>query len=134
MDRISKEHRSWNMSQITGKDTKPEIEVRKMLHHMGYRFRLHRKDLPGHPDIVLAKYKTVIFVHGCYWHRHQDCNLLYTPKTHVDFWEKKFSENVVRDFRNQEELAKLGWRVGIIWECETENQDVLSQRIKEIID
>ncbi|MBU1162905.1 MAG: DNA mismatch endonuclease Vsr, partial [Proteobacteria bacterium] len=87
MDIISKEKRSWNMSRIRGKDTKPEIIVRSMLHRMGYRFRLHRKDLPGKPDIVLPKYKTVIFVHGCFWHRHKGCKYAYTPKSRVKFWK-----------------------------------------------
>ena len=133
MDRISKEHRSWNMSRIKGKDTKPEIRVRKMMHRMGYRFRIHRKDLPGRPDIVLPKYKTVIFVHGCYWHRHKRCKLAYTPKSRVEFWTEKFDSNVKRDREHKAELVKLGWNVGVIWECETQDQAVLSGRIKEIM-
>ncbi|MES0491809.1 MAG: DNA mismatch endonuclease Vsr, partial [Leptospirales bacterium] len=95
-DLLSKEKRSWNMSRIQGKNTKPELIVRSYLHSLGYRFRIHRKDLPGKPDIVLTKYKLVIFVHGCYWHRHKNCKLAYTPKSNVDFWLKKFDENIVR--------------------------------------
>lgn len=134
MDRITKEHRSWNMSRIGGKNTKPELRVRKALHHMGFRFRLHRKDLPGHPDIVLPKYKTVILVHGCYWHRHPGCRFAYTPKTNVDFWTHKFAENVERDRLNKAELQRLGWRVSVIWECETANREMLSLRINEIME
>ncbi len=133
MDRITKEHRSWNMSQIKGKNTKPEIRVRKTLHQMGYRFRLHRRDLPGCPDILLPRHKTVIFVHGCYWHRHQGCRYVYTPKTRVAFWTHKFAGNVERDRHHQSELIRLGWSVGVVWECETTDQDSLTSRIREIM-
>lgn len=134
-DQISPEHRSWNMSRIKGRDTKPEMIVRSLLHRMGYRFRLHRKDLPGKPDIVLPKHKTVIFVHGCFWHRHQGCRFAYTPKSRVDFWNKKFDDNVKRDRRNQKELSSLGWKVITVWECQTtdidELSEVLSAELKE---
>ncbi len=122
MDRISKEHRSWNMSRIKGKDTTPELRVRSTLHKLGYRFRLHRKDLPGKPDIVLPKYRTVIFVHGCYWHRHPGCKYAYTPKSRVEFWTKKFQENVERDRINDEALKIAGWKIWIIWECQTTDE------------
>ena len=112
------EQRSRNMSAIKSKNTKPEIAVRKLLHSMGYRFRLHRKDLPGSPDIVLPKYKTVIFVHGCFWHRHENCKYATTPKTRKEFWEKKFRENINRDNLNQANLALKGWKIIIIWECQ----------------
>ena len=112
------EQRSRNMSAIKSKNTKPEIAVRKLLHSMGYRFRLHRKDLPGSPDIVLPKYKTVIFVHGCFWHRHENCKYASTPKTRREFWEKKFRENINRDNLNQANLALKGWKIIIIWECQ----------------
>ena len=121
------------MSQIKDKNTGPEIRVRKALHQMGYRFRLHRKDLPGRPDIVLPRFKTVIFVHGCYWHRHQGCNYAYTPKTRINFWTKKFAENIERDKRDQAELKKLAWNVAVIWECETSDQDLLSRRFRDIL-
>ena len=112
------EQRSRNMSAIKSKNTKPEITLRKLLHSMGYRFRLHRKDLPGSPDIVLPKYKTVIFVHGCFWHRHENCKYASTPKTRKEFWEKKFRENINRDNLNQANLSLKGWKIIIIWECQ----------------
>ncbi len=118
------------MSRIRGKDTKPELRVRSQLHRMGYRFRLHRKDLPGRPDIVLPKYDTVIFVHGCFWHRHKGCRACYTPKTRVEFWETKFEQNVRRDRRNEAALRKRGWRIIRIWECETESFEALARLIR----
>ena len=117
MHKVS-EKRSRNMSAIKSKNTKPEIAVRKLLHSLGYRFRLHRKDLPGSPDIVLPKYKTVIFVHGCFWHRHENCKYATTPKTRKEFWEKKFRENINRDNLNQANLSLKGWKIIIIWECQ----------------
>ena len=117
------EQRSRNMSAIKSKNTKPEIKVRKILHSMGYRFRLHRKDLPGSPDIVLPKYKTVIFVHGCFWHRHQNCKYASNPKTRREFWEKKFKENIERDKKTQEKLKNLGWKTNIVWECEIKDKN-----------
>ena len=110
---------SRNISAIKSKNTKPEIKVRKLLHSMGYRFRLHSKDLPGSPDIVLPKYKTVIFVHGCFWHRHENCKYASTPKTRKEFWNKKFTENKKRDSEIQEKIKILDWRSVVIWECET---------------
>ena len=112
------EQRSRNMSAIKSKNTKPEIVVRKILHSMGYRFRLHGKDLPGSPDIILPKYKTVIFVHGCFWHRHENCKYASTPKTRAEFWESKFAGNIKRDKINQTNLVKLGWKILIVWECD----------------
>ena len=117
MHKVS-EQRSRNMSAIKSKNTRPEIVVRKLLHSMGYRFRLHRKDLPGSPDIVLPKYKTAIFVHGCFWHRHENCKYASTPKTRSEFWESKFEGNIKRDKINQTNLIKLGWKIIIIWECQ----------------
>ena len=128
------ERRSRNMSAIKSKNTKPEIAVRKLLHSMGYRFRLHRKDLPGSPDIVLPKYKTVIFVHGCFWHRHENCKYASNPKTRVEFWNKKFKDNIVRDIKNQEKLKSLGLKSKIIWECETKNIDKLREKLIHIMD
>jgi len=132
VDTISREHRSWNMSRITGKNTKPELVVRSILHRMGYRFRLHRKDLPGRPDIVLPKYKTVIFVHGCFWHRHKGCKYAYTPKSRKAFWQKKFRENVERDLKAQSELRKAGWRVLVIWECRAGNATWLRRIVQRL--
>jgi DNA mismatch endonuclease (patch repair protein) len=99
---------------------------------MGYRFRLHRKDLPGKPDIILAKHKTVIFVHGCFWHRHENCSRNRLPKSNVDFWREKFEKNVARDKRAIRELRDLGWRVEIVWECETFDEETLKARLEAI--
>lgn len=131
MDRISKEWRSWNMSRIRGKDTAPEVLVRSLLHRMGYRFRLHRSDLPGRPDIVLPRYRTVVFVHGCYWHRHPGCKYAYTPKSRTDFWKKKFRDNVRRDRRSRQELEVAGWTVLIVWECEAADMAALADRLAD---
>ena len=121
------------MAAIKSKNTKPEIAVRKMLHALGYRFRLHRKDLPGSPDIVLPKYKTVIFVHGCFWHRHENCKYASTPKTRKEFWENKFNENMKRDKNNFKELKKLNWNLLVIWECETKNINLLIKKVSSKI-
>lgn len=117
-DTISKEHRSWNMSRIKGKDTKPEVRVRSWLFRHGYRFRKNDKRLPGVPDVVLPKYKSVIFVNGCFWHRHKGCKYAYNPKSRVDFWQKKFAQNVINDKLHRDELEQMGWKVITIWECE----------------
>ena len=114
------------MSRIKGKDTKPELLVRSLLHRAGYRFTVNgpkNKSLPGRPDIVLPKFKAVVFVHGCYWHRHRNCKYAYTPKSRVEFWEAKFDANVKRDRRNQRDLKRLGWKVIVIWECQTRNEN-----------
>ena len=132
MDIISEEKRSWNMSRIRGKDTKPELVVRSILHKMGYRFRLHRKDLLGKPDIVLPKYKTVIFVHGCFWHRHKGCKYAYTPKSRIKFWKNKFAETVKRDKQHLKQLKENGWEVFIVWECETKDMDKVKKIINKI--
>lgn len=113
----SRSQRSRNMSAIRGKDTKPEMIIRRYLHSCGYRFRLHRKDLPGKPDLVLPKYDLAIFVHGCFWHRHENCKYTTTPVNRSDFWTEKFSKNVERDRNNRGALLQEGWRVLIIWEC-----------------
>jgi DNA mismatch endonuclease (patch repair protein) len=140
VDRISKEHRSWNMSRIKGKDTKPELIVRSLLHRMGYRFRLNGKVskkyypkgvLPGKPDIVLAKYKTVVFVHGCFWHRHEGCKDATIPKTRTDWWLAKLNGNVERDNKYQQKLKENGWKVITVWECETNlSEDKLYNRLR----
>ena len=126
------EQRSRNMSAIKSKNTKPEIAVRKVLHSMGYRFRLHGKDLPGSPDIVLPKYKTVIFVHGCFWHRHENCKYASTPKTRQEFWNKKFKKNIERELEIQETIKNIEWRSVVIWECETKNIDNLKEKIIDV--
>ncbi|MEM6279301.1 MAG: DNA mismatch endonuclease Vsr [Verrucomicrobiota bacterium] len=125
-DHLTPERRSWNMSRIRNKNTKPELAVRSLLHGMGYRFTVNgpsNKKLPGRPDIVLPKCHTVVFVHGCYWHRHEGCRLAYRPKTRVEFWEKKFAENVARDKRNDVLLKEAGWQVVVVWECETRKKE-----------
>ena len=134
MDRLTKEHRSWNMSRIKGRNTKPEVRVRSLLHQMGYRFRLHRKDLPGKPDIALPKHQTVVFVHGCFWHRHPDCQYAYTPQSRVRFWKKKFKRNVERHTEVEEQLTQLGWRVVVVWECETKDVGSLWQLLEEVME
>ena len=128
-DRLSRERRSWNMSRIRGKDTKPEVLVRSILHRMGCRFRLHRKDLPGKPDIVLPMHRTVVEVRGCYWHRHGGCSNCTTPSTNAEFWMKKFDGNVARDRRNDRALRKMGWKVVVVWECELKNLEKVASRL-----
>lgn len=121
MDRITQDQRIRLMSRVRAKDTKPELVVRSFLHRNGHRFRLHVKSLPGTPDIVLPRYKTVIDIRGCFWHRHPGCKKTTTPSTHVDFWQKKFTDNISRDQRIEAELQRLGWHVIVIWECEVIN-------------
>lgn len=128
-DIISKEKRSWNMSRIRSRDTKPELVVRSLLHKAGYRFRLHIGTLPGKPDIVLPKYNTVIFVHGCFWHRHPSCKYAYTPKSRVKFWKEKFRQNVARHKTVAAELERLGWQVLIVWECEVSQPEKMLKNI-----
>lgn len=110
--------RSFNMSRIKGKDTKPEIWLRSLLHSAGFRFRLHRKDLPGRPDIVLPGSKVAVFVHGCYWHRHEGCRYTTTPSSNKQFWEQKFSRTIERDAENIVALQDAGWKVVVAWECQ----------------
>jgi len=134
-DNLDKAKRSWNMSRIRCKDTKPEIAVRKMLHAAGFRFRLHVKGLPGKPDIVLPKWKTVIFVHGCFWHRHAGCKDATTPKTRTEWWLEKFAKNVANDLKKRSALEAAGWRVIVVWECEVVfNNDADTELIKRVID
>jgi len=129
MDRLTEERRSWNMSRISGKNTSPERTVRSILHRLGYRFRLHSQSLPGKPDIVLPKYRTVILVNGCFWHRHNGCRYAYIPKTRKEFWSRKFSENIERDQRVSFALRMLGWQVLVIWECELLDIEQLRARL-----
>lgn len=117
----TKKQRSYNMSRIRSKNTKPELIVRSWLHKQGYRFRLHDKTLPGKPDIVLKKYKTVIFVNGCFWHGHKNCKYYVVPKTRTKWWLEKINGNIARDKKYQRELKKLGWKVINIWECRIQN-------------
>ncbi|WP_342450151.1 DNA mismatch endonuclease Vsr [Thiorhodococcus minor] len=130
MDRLAPERRSWLMSRVASKNTSAELRVRRALHALGFRFRLHRKDLPGTPDIVLPKHRTVVFVHGCFWHRHPGCPKATTPKTRVEFWRSKFDRNVERDREAMAQLEALGWRTVVIWECETKK----SERLAEVLE
>ncbi|MDO8589121.1 MAG: very short patch repair endonuclease [Armatimonadota bacterium] len=129
------QERSRIMSLVKQAHTKPEMVVRSLLHRQGYRFRLHRRDLPGSPDIVLPKYKTIIFVHGCFWHRHPGCRKATTPKTNVDYWRTKMAENVERDERKTRDLTQLGWQVVTVWQCETEPKHIeeLAIRLKQLL-
>jgi DNA mismatch endonuclease (patch repair protein) len=118
VDFLSPSERSERMSRIRSSNTSPEVALRRALHALGLRFRLHRKDLPGRPDIVLPRYRTAIFVHGCFWHRHDGCKIASTPKSNTEFWMEKFNRNIARDTRSREMLEAQGWRVIVVWECE----------------
>lgn len=122
MDKVSKEVRSRNMAAIKGKDTKPEIAVRKFLFAKGFRYKLHDKSLPSKPDIVLPKYKTVVFIHGCFWHGHDDCRYFVVPKTRTEWWMAKINRNKQLDIENVTKLRKMGWKVIIIFECKLRPQ------------
>lgn len=122
------------MARISCKGTKPELTVRKLAHSLGYRFRLHRRDLPGSPDLVFPGRKLVLFVHGCFWHRHEGCRFAYTPKSNVEFWQTKFKNNVARDERAERELERLGWRVATLWECETTDFNGLRLKLRDILE
>jgi DNA mismatch endonuclease, patch repair protein len=125
--------RSAMMARIGQRNTAPEIMVRRLLHHMGYRFRLHRRDLPGTPDIVLPRHQVAVLVHGCFWHRHPNCQFAYTPKTRLDFWTRKFEQNVERDQRTEVALKERGWTVVTIWECETADSVKLNGRLRRAL-
>ncbi len=114
----NKETRSYNMSRIKGKDTKPEMLVRKFLFSKGFRYRLHDKKLPGKPDIVLPKYKTVIFIHGCFWHGHDGCRYFSIPKTRTDWWKEKIGKNILNDIKAMNSLGKEGWNIIVLWTCQ----------------
>ena len=116
-DVLTAKRRSWNMSRIRSRDTKPELQLRSLLHRAGYRFRLHDKTLPGKPDIVLRKFRAAILVHGCFWHRHPECHKATTPSTRTEFWNKKFADTIERDRANEGKLIELGWLVITVWEC-----------------
>jgi DNA mismatch endonuclease (patch repair protein) len=133
MDRLAKEKRSWNMSKIRSENTRPEVIVRSILHKMGYRFRLHVKNIVGKPDIVLPRFKTTIFVHGCFWHSHHECKYAYTPKTRPDFWQKKFEDNIKRHHIVEQQLTEQGWNVIVVWECELKDPKRLKDRLKSLI-
>ena len=132
MDTLTKEHRSWVMSRIRGRDTAIEVRLRSALHRLGFRFRKNVRGLPGTPDIVLPKYRTVVFVHGCFWHRHPNCKRATMPKSRVAFWRKKFERNSVNDRQHLRDLRKAGWRVVTVWECQIlKNLDTVAERIRK---
>ena len=128
VDSISKEKRSWVMSRIRGRDTKPELIVRSLLHRCGFRYSLRHSKLPGRPDLVMRKYRTVIFVHGCFWHRHQNCRQATMPKSRQEFWQDKFARTIERDQRHLRQLQEMGWRPLIVWECQVIKDPVGSVR------
>jgi DNA mismatch endonuclease, patch repair protein len=117
-DHLSPAERSRHMGRIRGQNTAPEKHLRQLLHRKGFRFRLHGRGLPGRPDLVLVRYNAAIFVHGCFWHRHTGCAIAYEPRSRLEFWTRKFEENMERDKRNVAALQGAGWRVAIVWECE----------------
>ena len=129
-DIFTPEERSRIMSRIRDRNTKPELIVRRMVHRMGYRYRLHKKDLPGKPDIVLSKYRKVIFVHGCFWHVHTSCSHFTLPKTNSEFWMEKLKQNVERDERNIKRLEEMGWKALVVWECETKHPEKLLEKLQ----
>lgn len=133
MDTLSPEERSERMGHVRNKDTKPEMAVRRLVHGLGYRYRLHGKDIPGHPDVVFRSRKKVIFVHGCFWHRHEGCPLCRWPKSRLDFWKPKLEANRERDRENQRRLAEMGWTYLVIWECEVKEPQRLATRVTEFL-
>lgn len=134
MDTLSPQERSERMGRVRGKDTKPEMIVRRLVYSLGYRYRLHSHALPGHPDLVLLGRRKAIFVHGCFWHRHsEDCPLTRMPKSRLDFWGPKFESNKQRDLANQRKLRELGWNYLVVWECELRDKAALAGRIKAFL-
>ena len=122
------------MARVRSKDTRPEMIVRRTVFKLGYRYRIHKKDLPGSPDLAFPSRRKVIFVHGCFWHRHPGCALTRLPKSRLDFWSKKFEGNQIRDQKNERELERLGWKTLVIWECELRDIEVLIENIKDFLD
>ena len=133
MDKLAPGRRSINMAAIRAKNTKPEMIVRRLVHQFGYRYRLHQRDLPGKPDLVFTRHRKAIFVHGCFWHQHSACREGRVPNSRVEYWGPKLARNVIRDRAALAGLAKLGWKVLVVWECETKDQDRLGERLKEFI-
>ncbi len=135
-DTLTPGARSERMRRVRGKDSEAEFVVRRWVHALGFRFRLHRRDLPGCPDLVFPRLKSVIFVHGCFWHRHPspDCRLARMPKSRLDFWAPKLNGNRARDLRNEAELAKAGWRVHVVWECELGGKNAWKDNIREFLE
>ena len=133
LDTLTSAERSERMSRVRSKDTKPEMMVRRLVHGLGYRYRLHGRKLPGNPDLVFAKRKKVVFVHGCFWHRHPGCGNTRFPKSRLEFWKPKLESNRKRDLKNQRKLRQLGWAYLVIWECEVEDTGLLTKRITNFL-
>jgi DNA mismatch endonuclease (patch repair protein) len=134
MDTLTPQQRSALMARVRGKHTRPEMSVRRLAHRMGYRFRLHRRDLPGVPDLVFPARRKVVFVHGCFWHRHPRCSNTRTPKSRVDFWTTKLADNRKRDLANLRRLASTDWRALVIWECELRDPDNVTRRLRAFLE
>ncbi|MCA1535047.1 DNA mismatch endonuclease Vsr [Bradyrhizobium sp. NBAIM03] len=133
MDHITPARRSWLMSRVKSRNTGPELRVRKVAHALGYRFTLHSSSLPGKPDLTFPRLRSVIFVHGCFWHRHQSCSKASMPNSRPEFWAAKFKRNVERDTRVRSELRRRGWRVCVVWECETKKPAVLRSKVRRFL-
>lgn len=134
MDFMSPEKRSKIMSSIRSKDTQPELMIRRLIHSMGYRYRLHNKKLPGKPDLTFSSRRKVIFVHGCFWHQHKECGHGKVPTSRVDYWKPKLEKNVKRDIENQKKISAAGWDYLVIWECEIEDIESVIVRIKNFLE
>lgn len=132
-DHLTPQERSRNMSRVKGRDTKPEMLVRSIVHRLGYRFRLHGKKLPGRPDVVLPRHRKVIFVHGCFWHGHPGCRRAARPSTNRFFWDKKIDSNIERDAKNLSSLREEGWDVLVVWECETRDLVALRELLSDFL-
>lgn len=132
-DIVSRERRSQIMGRIKGKNTAPELVVRRVAHGLGYRFRLHRKDLPGSPDLVFPRHAKAILVHGCFWHGHEGCRRGALPKSRVEYWTEKISSNKERDQRKQTELEEAGWEVLVVWECETKDVEAVADKVERFL-
>lgn len=133
MDTLNESQRSERMSRVLSRDTKPELRIRRLVHSLGYRYRLNVRDLPGKPDLVFRKRRKVLFVHGCFWHRHDDCHLARMPKSRLDFWTPKLQKNKARDAVVRKQLKADGWSMLIIWECEISNIERVAVRIKRFL-
>lgn len=133
MDKITTEQRSDNMRRIRSKDTSPELVLRRLVHSLGYRFRLHRKDLPGHPDLVFPGRRKIIFAHGCFWHQHEDCREGRVPSSRIEYWAPKLERNRRRDANNRRQLEQNGWDVLVIWECEMKDSARLTKTLKRFL-
>lgn len=132
-DTLTPQARSERMSRVRAKDSKPEMQLRRLVHGLGFRYRLHARDLPGKPDLVLPRWRAVIFMHGCFWHRHPGCALARLPKSKLDFWQTKLEANRQRDRLNQQRLRELGWRVLVVWECELKHLDRVARVVRDFL-